>query len=194
MGAYEAQSPPSADFDSDSDVDGSDFLAWQRGYGTTVGATKPDGNSDDDEDVDASDLAAWQVSFGNLSAAPRSFAASSEQLATPSVQRAITAPPLGLRAELVDAAIAMDQALRPKTGADLAPSALLGEDYFDSLPRSARWSQSLPWHGRSEIADHLFRGQINKTGDHGFYLDAVDPMDEELLDELFAKDELVELL
>ena len=65
MGAYEAQSPPSADFDSDNDVDGSDFLAWQRGYGITTGATKPQGNSDDDEDVDNSDLAAWEVSVGN---------------------------------------------------------------------------------------------------------------------------------
>ena len=43
--AYEAQAPPTADFDSDHDVDGTDFLAWQRGYGTTVGATRPGGNS-----------------------------------------------------------------------------------------------------------------------------------------------------
>ncbi|MEM8944896.1 MAG: choice-of-anchor Q domain-containing protein [Planctomycetota bacterium] len=69
VGAYEAQSPPSADFDQDGDVDGFDFLSWQRGFGTTTGALLADGNSDDDEDVDASDLAVWTTTYGQ-SAAP----------------------------------------------------------------------------------------------------------------------------
>lgn len=63
IGAYESQIDPSADFDGDGDVDGRDFLAWQRGY-DKPNAVRPDGNSDDDLDVDASDLAAWQVSYG----------------------------------------------------------------------------------------------------------------------------------
>jgi len=69
MGAYEAQGPPSADFDSDGVVDGHDFLAWQRGFGITSGATRADGDSDFDGDVDASDLAAWEVSFGTTAPA-----------------------------------------------------------------------------------------------------------------------------
>ncbi len=67
IGAYEAQAAPSADFGTDGDVDGADFLAWQRGFGK-ANAQRSDGNSDDDSDddndTDASDLAAWQVSFG----------------------------------------------------------------------------------------------------------------------------------
>jgi len=63
LGAYEAQIEPSADFDVDGDVDGADFLRWQRGFGK-ANAQRADGNSDDDSDVDASDLAAWTVSFG----------------------------------------------------------------------------------------------------------------------------------
>lgn len=63
IGAYEAQVKPSADFDSDGDVDGVDFLAWQVGFGK-ANTQRADGNSDDDTDVDASDLAAWQVSYG----------------------------------------------------------------------------------------------------------------------------------
>ena len=120
MGAYEAQAPPSADFDSDHDVDGSDFLAWQRGYGTTVGATRPDGNSDDDEDVDASDLAAWDVSFGDgvVPLASAQSAVSDQSLALPSQQAATsTAPTLNLCAELIDAAIALataEQQVLPK--------------------------------------------------------------------------------
>lgn len=67
MGAYESQVASSADFDADGDVDGADFLAWQRGIGT-ANANRADGNSDDDTDVDQSDLSAWQVSFGQPAA------------------------------------------------------------------------------------------------------------------------------
>ncbi len=107
MGAYEAQIPPSADFDGDDDVDGIDFLAWQRGFGTTVGATRPDGNSDDDEDVDASDLAAWRVSFGNGGV----LAVNASIVAPAALLTATTSPPTSPQtlssAELIDAALAL---------------------------------------------------------------------------------------
>jgi hypothetical protein len=66
IGAFEIQVPlDSADFDSDSDVDGADFLSWQRGFGTSgVGATRSNGNADNDADVDAMDLAIWRDAFG----------------------------------------------------------------------------------------------------------------------------------
>lgn len=41
------------DFDADGDVDGADFLVWQRGFGTTY---------------DAADLAAWKANFGSAPA------------------------------------------------------------------------------------------------------------------------------
>ena len=63
MGAYEAQVAPSADFDADGDVDGADFLHWQRGFGK-ADALRIDGDSDGDSDNDASDLAAWRISIG----------------------------------------------------------------------------------------------------------------------------------
>jgi hypothetical protein len=56
---------PSADFDTDSDVDGSDFLAWQRGFGTIGGALKGEGDANDDGNVNADDLAIWQAQYGN---------------------------------------------------------------------------------------------------------------------------------
>lgn len=43
-------SAPSADFDNDGDVDGTDFLVWQQGFGTTF---------------DTNDLATWQNQFGS---------------------------------------------------------------------------------------------------------------------------------
>ena len=64
IGAYEAQVASSADFDSDSYVDGQDFLTWQRGFGSPAGGAPAGGNSDDDDDVDASDLAAWLATYG----------------------------------------------------------------------------------------------------------------------------------
>jgi hypothetical protein len=66
IGAFELQAAaPSADFDDDDDVDGSDFLAWQRGLGLTgAAATRANGNADGDGDVDGDDLAAWKAQFG----------------------------------------------------------------------------------------------------------------------------------
>lgn len=63
IGSHELQAPSVADFDSDNDVDGSDFLAWQRGFGKTEGAVRADGNSDEDADVDSQDLAVWSTLY-----------------------------------------------------------------------------------------------------------------------------------
>ena len=56
-----------ADFDSDNDVDGDDFLAWQRGAGIPSGATLSQGDADSDGDVDGDDLAIWEAQYGSVS-------------------------------------------------------------------------------------------------------------------------------
>lgn len=48
----------SADFDEDGDVDGRDFLTWQRNLGTLLGAAHGEGDADGDGDVDSDDLSA----------------------------------------------------------------------------------------------------------------------------------------
>jgi hypothetical protein len=59
------QTPPAkADFDADGDVDGSDFLSWQRGLGTYVVAKPGGGDADLDGNVLADDLAVWRAGFG----------------------------------------------------------------------------------------------------------------------------------
>ncbi len=50
-----------ADFDADSDVDGSDFLTWQRGYGTSSGI----GDANNDQLTDGADLVIWEQQFGS---------------------------------------------------------------------------------------------------------------------------------
>lgn len=63
---------PMADFDEDGDVDGADFLAWQRGLGALTGAARADGNANvaEDGDVDADDLAVWTEQFGTPGSTP----------------------------------------------------------------------------------------------------------------------------
>ena len=51
-----------ADFDADGDVDGEDFLAWQRGVGT--GSTLSQGDANGDSQVDDLDLEIWKEQFG----------------------------------------------------------------------------------------------------------------------------------
>jgi hypothetical protein len=53
------------DFDGDGDVDGNDFLLWQRGLGTTpLMAGAAHGDADGDRDVDGADLGLWSGNFG----------------------------------------------------------------------------------------------------------------------------------
>lgn len=62
----------SADFDADGDVDGNDFLIWQRGFGSAGGLDQGDANGDGS--VDELDLDVWKTQFGS---APISAAANS---------------------------------------------------------------------------------------------------------------------
>ena len=173
IGAYEAQIAPSADFDSDGDVDGSDFLTWQRGFGQ-ANALRMDGNSDDDTDVDASDLAAWTVSFGQpqpLVATLRSPAAfSPEPVDADAKSGDVTqlfdaamawglANPTGDEAE--DLEIATPTAVKavfasPRDAAERYPTASdAAEDILLSAAKSNAEKQSDPWLDE-KLLDHVF--------------------------------------
>jgi autotransporter-associated beta strand protein len=56
-----------ADFDGDGDVDGADFLTWQRNFGTA--GDKAHGNANGDSVVDGLDLTVWRNQFGGGSPA-----------------------------------------------------------------------------------------------------------------------------
>lgn len=61
------RAPLASDYDRDFDVDGTDFLIWQRGFGT--GTSNAEGDSDRDGDVDGDDLTqatlGWQDRYGD---------------------------------------------------------------------------------------------------------------------------------
>ena len=61
-----------ADFDGDGDVDGRDFVVWQRGFGT--GSTLETGDANNSGTVDGDDLLIWQGQYGQE---PGEFAAAS---------------------------------------------------------------------------------------------------------------------
>lgn len=65
---YNLAAGENADFNGDSDVDGSDFLTWQRGFGT--GTTLADGDANGSGSVDGTDLGIWELQYagGALSA------------------------------------------------------------------------------------------------------------------------------
>jgi hypothetical protein len=64
-----------ADFDGNGDVDGADFLIWQKNLGISDGsATLAQGDANDDGNVTAADLDVWKAQFatpgGGVSAVP----------------------------------------------------------------------------------------------------------------------------
>jgi len=58
-----------ADFDEDGDVDGKDFLQWQRGFNVASLAGLGHGDANFDGDIDAADEMIWEGQFG-VSASP----------------------------------------------------------------------------------------------------------------------------
>jgi hypothetical protein len=64
---YEPFPTGTADFDGDGDVDGRDFMTWQRNLGATgAAATLANGNANGDGVINAADLAVWRDQFGNV--------------------------------------------------------------------------------------------------------------------------------
>jgi hypothetical protein len=51
------------DFDTDGDVDGTDFVAWQSNFPKASGALLSEGDADGDGDVDGADFVVWQTNF-----------------------------------------------------------------------------------------------------------------------------------
>lgn len=61
MGTVEEALLEDADFDADEDVDGTDLLAWQRGF--AAGMSQAEGDANGDMLVDADDLAIWEQQY-----------------------------------------------------------------------------------------------------------------------------------
>ncbi|MCG8450965.1 MAG: LamG domain-containing protein, partial [Pirellulales bacterium] len=84
IGAVEVPAPaPNPDFNNDNQVDGSDFLAWQRGFGISSNASPGEGDSNNDGAVDGQDLINWINAYGFVGPTPSE---AEEVIATPQQQ------------------------------------------------------------------------------------------------------------
>ena len=54
------------DFDNDGDVDGDDFLTWQRGYGLAGQTDNSTGDATGEGDVTGIDLLSWERKYGSV--------------------------------------------------------------------------------------------------------------------------------
>ncbi len=57
---------PHADFDEDEDIDGADFLTWQRGFFAQNGAIHSEGDANFDGVVNDVDLVVWQTQYAGV--------------------------------------------------------------------------------------------------------------------------------
>jgi len=104
----------SADFDSNGNVDGADFLTWQRGFGTAP-VTNSDGDANIDGAVNTTDLLLWSEEFGQSSAAALlggTSATGSESFETGSIETGSFETGFSTfevaNTELIDAALALE--------------------------------------------------------------------------------------
>lgn len=81
FGTIPTFNPGAGDYNGDSKVDGADFLAWQRGFGSAV---TPGSGADGSGNgvVDAADLAIWKSGFGSATATGEVAAAAVPEPAT----------------------------------------------------------------------------------------------------------------
>ena len=149
--------------DGDGDVDGADFLTWQRNF------TPP-----------SIPLAAMSDESAN---------GIDQNIYGESQTAILAANPL--TAELVDAALAMDQALRSLEELRLGSPALLEDDDLNWLSHQTQWSVQSAWQDPSTIANTTSRDQAKEPDSKRFHHDpAEETALETLLDELFAEVEL----
>lgn len=136
------------DFNNDAVVDGNDFLAWQRGLGST-NAQRADGDSNSDGDVDAGDLAVWRQQFGQGGAVLVLATATS----TPHLTSGVTSQPAGLDVSQLRGAYEQVYGARlDATGSGLV-RARRQDMYFATSPASRGVSLNGDESGLADIGD-----------------------------------------
>jgi hypothetical protein len=180
IGAVELQTL-AADFDFDGDVDGRDFLAWQRGYGTPAPtAVKSQGDADNDLDVDGADLSVWELQYGG----PAPLVASSLESAAAEFSTAADPEPVAnvasltkhsvSSADLIDLALAAHLANELIGTSDDTEVATPSLSFVDSSIEPVLWSDGATSSGLSTQASTALAAQEPSTTELSPWEDALD--------------------
>jgi hypothetical protein len=180
IGAVELQTL-AADFDFDGDVDGRDFLAWQRGYGTPAPtAVKSQGDADNDLDVDGADLSVWELQYGG----PAPLVASSLESAAAEFSTAADPEPVAnvasltkhsvSSADLIDLALAAHLANELIGTSDDTEVATPSLSFVDSSIEPVHWSDGATSSGLSTQASTVLVAQEPSTTELSPWEDALD--------------------
>lgn len=97
VGAYEV-TEQSADFDRDGDVDGADFLTWQRGFGLSS-ANREEGDANNDQEVNDADLSIWANSYDEQATSLNALRSSPQPLSADVQSTLQSALPYSLESE-----------------------------------------------------------------------------------------------
>jgi subtilisin-like proprotein convertase family protein len=108
------------DFDRDDDVDGNDFLLWQRTLGSTASPAGSGADGDGDGVVSSGDLAAWRANYGTDPAVAPSVVAAGDG-SEPDARDAAFAQLAGLTIDGPGSASAGSLGLRPNFRAAFRP-------------------------------------------------------------------------
>ncbi len=153
-------SAATGDFDADDDVDGADFLAWQRGLGIATGATRAQGDSNQDGAVNSADLAVWSSQYGTMMAVA-SFAVA-ESPTTLEARVLSVAPATDLTSAISKnapaPAVVRDSPARRRPSLTSAPQVAVDRALADLA-----WSP----RGVSQIDDGDERGRDERVGEQG---------------------------
>jgi hypothetical protein len=105
------------DFDDNGQVDGNDFLAWQRGLGKAApNGAIADGDADGDHDVDAADLGVWKGEYGE----PMLVVAASEEPTNEAIAALLSSDEWMLASSLTEAPSARETARARRADAAFA--------------------------------------------------------------------------
>ena len=149
-----AASAPTGDFDYDGDIDGSDFLSWQRGLNATYVAD---------------DLTSWQNSFAsNVQAVSASSALAPAAVTSP----AVPASSVAIDSSLDTGGVILDLDMQAMTDLRRDEDSLFEEALFDRniLPADDLFGESLA--STSSLDDHseLVQGseEVEESSDEDF--------------------------
>ncbi len=174
LGAFESQplaGALNADFNGSGNVDGFDFLAWQRNVGMTTGALIANGDATGDGDVDGNDMAVWEATY-NATLFSTAVASAQAPLATEQ----------SLTAQLVDLALAVKTENHTPANRNRLTANLMPTIFAEELPATKEWHNAA-----RTVAPHTPSERIIQDQSESTTTDFEEELlSEEAIDELFA--------